>query len=104
MGINIEVDLWTKHSWMMDIEGKDKINIKMLREMGDWFKEHLYRTAEIIDKLQKNGWIMGECYGAIYHLSFYKDNIDTEKEAKIELKKLGINLKEVFIMELEDEE
>ena len=104
MNVSVEIGLWTKPSWMMDIEGKNKINVKELKEMGDWFKEHLDKISEIIDKLQKNGWEMGECYGAIYNLSFYKDEINTEKEAKTELKKLGINLKEVSIMEWEDEE
>ncbi len=104
MSISIEIDLWTKPSWMMDIEGKNKIDVKKLKEMGNWFKEYLSKISEIIDKLQKNGWEMAECYGAIYSLSFYKEEADTGKKAKAELKKLGISLKEVSVMEWEDEE
>ena len=101
--INVEIGLWTKPSWMVDIEGKSKIDVKMLKEMGDFFKEHLNKISDVINKLQKNDWIMSECYGAIYSLSFYKEGIETEKEAKREMKKLGINLKNIDIMEFEDE-
>lgn len=101
--IEIKIELWTKPSWMMDIEGKNKIDVKMLRRMGDHFKGHLDKISSIIDNLQKNGWIMSECYGAIYHLSFYKDGVETEKQIKEEMKNLGINVKDIDIEELEDE-
>jgi len=104
MSISIEVDLWTKPSWMMNIEGKNKINVKKLKEMSNWFKEYLSKISEIIDKLQKNNWGMVEGYGATYSLSFYKEEVNTEKNAKAELKKLGINSKDVSIFEWEDDE
>lgn len=104
MSVTVEIELWGKPSWMMDIEDKDKINIDDLKEMGNWFKEHLHKTAEIVDKLQKNGWLMCECCGPMYSAPFYKEGSNTEKKAKVELKKLGINQNEVSIMEWEDEE
>ena len=88
----------------MDIEDKDRMNVKELKVMGNWFKEHLHKTAEIVDKLQKNSWLMCECCGPMYSAPFYKDDIKTKKEAKADLKKIGINSDEVSIFEWEDEE
>ena len=104
MSVTVEINLWAKPNWMMNIEDKDRMNVKELKEMGDWFKEHLYNTAEIVDKLQKSKWKMCECCGPMYSAPFYKEGIDTKKEAKIELKKLRINPNEVSIFEFEDEE
>lgn len=86
----------------MNIEGKTKINPAILKKQGDYMKERLYNVAWIADKLQKNGWVMCEGYGAIYNLSFYNDSVKTIKQAKTELKKLGIKAKNVNIMKLED--
>jgi len=88
-----------KPEWM--ISSEKEINSEEFRKMGDWFKEHLGNISNMLDKLQKNGW---EIDMGLYDLFCYHDNINTEKEAKIELKKLGLNPKDFSIDEFEDEE
>jgi hypothetical protein len=86
---------------MLDIEGGSKINPKEVRDLGNWFGDHLYKTAEIISKLQKVGWENG---GGLYDLNYSKEGIKTAKEAKKELRSLGISFDSVNIDEFEDEE
>ena len=74
---------------------------KMLREKAVELKKRLERAAEIFEKLEANGWELTESYGAVYSLDFYK-NI-SEKQAKQELQKMGIDPEEVNIREIEEE-
>lgn len=98
--IEVIVHLFGKPAWEMKIEGQEKIFPSMLREKGVELKERLERAATILETLTKNGWSV---YGTLYDLNFSKD-VDTEEEAKEELKKLGIDPDEVSIIELEEEE
>jgi len=100
-GTEVSVWLFGKPSMEMEIEG-GKATPKMLREKGAELKERLERAAEILEKLDANGWELAEAYGAVYSLDFYKP-ISVE-EAKKELKSLGISLDEVHVRELEEEE
>lgn len=97
--INISIFLYGKPSWDMPIESEDNIEPRMFKKQGDYLKEHLYCVAEITKKLKSSDW---ECYGTLYSLEFSKDI--TKSEAKKELKKLKISLKEVHTKELEEEE
>jgi len=101
MVTEVSVLLFLKPSDEMEIEG-GKATPKMLREKAKELKERLERAAEILEKLKANGWKLSEAYGSVYTLDFYKDI--SEEEAKRELKKMGIDLKEVSIRELEEEE
>ena len=85
----------------MEIEG-GKATPKILREKAQELKESLKRAAEILEKLKANGQELSEAYGSIYTLDFYKDI--SEREAKRELKRMSIDLKEASIRELEEEE
>ena len=60
----------------------------------------MYNVAQIFEKLKSSGW---SCSLALYTLEFYNDNIKTGKQAKAELKRLGIT-EEINIIEFEDEE
>ena len=100
--INIDIGLYGKPSWDMDIEGKDYIEPKMIRKQGEFLKEHLHKVADMLEKLQSAGWIVAEGYGAIYSLQLYKET--TKVEAKKELKRLKINPKDIHIEEYAEEE
>lgn len=102
--INISIPLYGKPSWDMKIEGKNFLNPKILKEQGDYLKEHPYKIADILHKLQSSGWVLCECYGSIYSLDLYKKNIKTEEEAERELNKLGIKSDKIDIIEFENEE
>jgi len=97
----VSVLLFLKPSDEMKIEG-GKATPKMLREKAMELKERLERAAEIFEKLEANGWELTEAYGSIYSLDFYKDV--SEEEAKMELKRIGVDPEEVSIYELEEEE
>jgi len=99
--INVNVWLYRKPAWDMDIEGEEEIYPEMLKEQGNYLKKHLDKVADIVKKLKSAGW---DCHGTLYDLDFLNKTIKTEEEAKQELKRLGISLKEVSIMEFEDEE
>jgi ribosomal protein L9 len=101
MVTEVSILLFLKPSDEMEIEG-GKATPKMLREKAQELKERLERAAEILEKLKANGWELSEAYGSIYTLDFYKDI--SEKEARRELKRIGIDPKEVSIRELEEEE
>jgi hypothetical protein len=101
MTVEASVWLFGKPSDEMNIEG-GKATPKMLREKGAELKGRLERAAEILEKLDANGWSMAEVYGSVYSLDFYKD-VSLE-EAKRELKGLGIGPEEMSLRELEEEE
>lgn len=98
--INLSIWLYGKPSWDMDIEGEEDIDPERFIEQGDYLKEHLHNIAKIVKKLRSAGW---GCYGTLYSLEFCKNSIKTKKEAKEELKKLGVD-EEISMIEFEDEE
>ncbi len=98
--INISLHLYGKPEWDLPMDDEEIIDGSILREHGDYLKEHLHRVADIVEKLKKNGW---SCSGALYSLEFCKEGV-TKQGAMKELKKLGINNKAINIMNVEDEE
>ena len=98
----IEINLWLygKPSWNMEIEGKNFIEPALLKNHGVALKDHLERTAELLHILQKSGWKIAESYGAIYELTLYKNTnmIKAEKE----ILSLGIDPAELKIEQVED--
>ena len=97
--ISLSIILYGKPGWDLSIEGEDDIDPKIFKLQGDYLKEHLHKVTNITEKLQSSGW---SCYGTLYTLEFSKDISETE--AKKELKKLKINLKDINIEEYEEEE
>ena len=57
-----------------------------LRQLAKELEEGLERKADILQKLEKNGWKQS---GGLYSLSFFKDDISKEQAEK-ELRQLGI--------------
>ncbi len=97
--INISLYLYGKPEW--DLPTDDgSIDGDLLKAHGNKLKEHLHKVADIVEKLKKNGW---DYSLALYSLELYKEDI-TKQEVKKELKKLGISLKAINIMDFEDEE
>ena len=98
----IEAQLWLygKPSWDLEIEGKKHIEPAILKSHGAFLKDHLEKTADLLEKLQNAGWKVVESYGAIYAITLYKKiNMFNAKE---ELKKLGISLEEVNLEQAEE--
>ena len=96
----VSIHLFLKPSWEMDIEGIDYINPEILRRKGDELRERLHATAEIVDKLQSDGWPRVSGYAAIYDLEFVWGG-DSES-AERRLIELGIDPDEVGIQEVEE--
>lgn len=98
--INLSLHLYGKPEW--ELPGEDEaIDGDLLKAHGDDLREHLHKVADIVEKLKKNGW---DYELALYSLEFFKESIATKAEAKKELKRLKINLKQVNLEELEEEE
>lgn len=96
--INLSLHLYGKPEWELPSED-EAIDGDLLKAHGDDLREHLYKVADIVEKLKKNGW---NYELALYSLEFCKET--TKTEAKKELNKLKINLKDISLKEYEDEE
>jgi len=99
----IEISLWLygKPSWDLELEGKRQINPKLFKKHGEFLKDHLCSVAEILEKLQMNGWKLVESWGALYSLNLCKQTIKNKIELYEELNKLNINPEFVAIEEYE---
>ncbi len=98
------IDIWLfgKPEWEMDF---DKATPQDIKDLGENLKDRLIRIAEIVEKLENNGWHKG---AGLYNLYMHKD---IKKELIVDdLDKLGINENEVNIdnfgeeCELDEEE
>ncbi len=96
----VTIHLFLKPSWEMDIEGIDYIDPEILRRKGDELRERLHAAAEIVDKLQSDGWPMVSGHAAIYDLEFVWGG-DSES-AERRLIELGIDPDEVGIQDVEE--
>ena len=98
----IELNLWLygKPSWDMEIEGKKELDPALLRSHASFMKKHLESTAEIIEKLQQAGWKLAASYGAVYTLTFYKRTSKFQVER--ELATFDIDLKEIHFEQIDD--
>jgi len=96
----VSIHLFLKPSWEMDIEGVDYIDPKILRRKGDELRERLHAAAEVVDKLQSNGWLMMSGSGVIYDLEFVWEG--DRKSAEKRLIELGIAPDDVGIEEVEE--
>jgi hypothetical protein len=96
--VEFSLFLYYKPGPDMDIEGKENFEPKILREHGKYLKEGLEAIADQLEKLRKAGW---NYEGGLYDIHCYKDL--SLKEAKKELKELGIEVDEDNLMELEEE-
>ena len=94
--IHLSIWLYGKPEWDLFTEEDGFINGDLFRGQADYLKEHLYRVADVVEKLKKNGW---DCEGTLYTLELFKEDI-TINEAKKELRRLniseeGLNLEEI---------
>ena len=96
----VSIHLFLKPSWEMDIEGIDYIDPKILRRKGDELRKRLHAVAEIVEKLQSDGWSMIPGYGASCDLEFVWGG-DSES-AERRLIELGIEPDEVGIQDVEE--
>lgn len=97
---SVSIHLFLKPSWEMDIEGVDYIAPGMLKQKGDELRERLHAAAEIVDKLQSDGWPMVSGYGTMYDLEFVWEGDGGSAERR--LVELGIAPDEVGIQEMEE--
>jgi hypothetical protein len=97
----VSIHLFLKPSWEMDIEDIDYIDPEILRRKGDELRERLHAAAEIVGKLQRDGWPrICEQEAAIYDLEFIWGGGSEGAERR--LVELGIDPDEVGIQEVED--
>lgn len=92
------IDIWLfgKPEWEMDF---DKATPQDIKDLGKNLNDRLTRIAEVVEKLENNGWHKGS---GLYNLYMYK-NIKKELVGE-ELEKLGINEKEVNIDDFGEED
>jgi len=98
--IVVSIHLFLKPSWEMDIKDIDYIDPEILRRKGDELRERLHAAAEIVDKLQSDGWPRVFGHAAIYDLEFvWEGDGESAKERLVEL---SIDPDEVSIEEIEE--
>jgi hypothetical protein len=89
--IDVNIFLFGKPEWMMDLEKAKAKDFGVLgKDLCSWLK----RVGEIVEKLEKAGW---DRSAGLYDL-FYSKAL-SKKDAKKELRKLGISLREVSLRE-----
>ena len=101
--IHINRWLYGKPEWDMNLEdegNEGEIKTEIIKEQGDYLKEHLHKVADVAEKLQKKGWL--GC-STLYTLEFYKEKI-TKKQAEQELKQLKVDKNVISLDEFESEE
>ena len=96
----VSIHLFLKPSWEMDIEDIDYIDPEILRRKGDELRERLHAAAEIVDKLQSDGWPRISEHAAIYDLEFVWGGGSESAERR--LVELGIDPDEVSVEEVEE--
>jgi len=96
----VSIHLFLKPSWEMDIEDIDYIDPEILRRKGDELRERLHAAAEIVDKLQSDGWPRISEHAAIYDLEFVWGGGSESAERR--LVELGIDPDELGIEEVEE--
>ena len=67
--IHLSIWLYGKPEWDLFTEEDGFINGDLFRGQADYLKEHLYRVADVVEKLKKNGW---DCEGTLYTLELFK--------------------------------
>ena len=100
--IELSLYLWGKPSWVLPLEGKRSIDPALIRQRGMKIKAHLSRVASIVQKLQTQGWKMAECYGSVYHLSFYHPEVQTLDAAQEQMTRLRIRQEDIELIEVEE--
>jgi hypothetical protein len=96
----VSIHLFLNPSLEMDIKGVGYIAPGMLRQKGDELRERLYAAAEIVDKLQSDGWPMMPGSGVICDLEFVWEG--NSKSAEKRLIELGIDPADVSVEEVEN--
>lgn len=96
MTTEVCIHLFGKPEWEINTE---KASPNEIKNLGKDIAKRLEKAAKMMKILEKDGW---DRSGGLYDISFFKDI--SKKEAKIQLKKIGIGLKEICLMEFEDEE
>ncbi|MFQ6055008.1 MAG: hypothetical protein ACE5J3_03385 [Methanosarcinales archaeon] len=91
--VSASVFLFGKPEWEIDLE---KAKPDDLKALGENLKERLEKVAEVVEKMEQNGW---DRNGGLYDIHFYK-NIKANQAEK-ELEELGIK---EYVDILEDEE
>lgn len=91
------IDIWLfgKPEWEMNFDDATPQDIK---DLGENLRDRLCRIAEIVEKLENNGWHRDS---GLYNLYLHKD-IKKELVGE-ELEKLGIGEKEVLIEDFGEE-
>lgn len=97
--INLSIHLYGKPAWDLPIEGEEVTDGKMFKIWGEHLSKHLNQVSTIVETLVKAGW---GCYGTLYSLDFSNSKITNQKEAKKELKRLGIPMSTINIIEFEE--
>ena len=97
--IILKLYLHGRPDWHIPQVGNTRLNSTSLRMYADYLREHLYRVSFIVDKLQRNNWVLLESYGAMYYLEYCKFDVSVEETEK-ELNCLGIR-NQLIIEELD---
>ena len=98
--IEVNIPLFNFASIELPIAGEEIYDSDIFRYKGIELLERLHIAAEIVDILLQDGWFV---IGEIFNLCAYREDIQSIEEARSRLKKLGIDLKHLFITEIDEE-
>lgn len=96
--VEFSLMLYYKPGPDMGIEGKENFDPEILKKHGEFLKRDLAQIADWLKKLRKAGWSYS---GGLYDVICYKDI--SLKEAKKELRQLGIDINEDNLIDLKEE-
>ena len=99
--IEVNIPLFNIASMELPIAGEEITESDIFRYKGIELLERLHIVADIVDKLSEDGWFV---VGELFNLCAYREDIKSTEQAKSKLRKLGINLKSIFITEYDEEE
>lgn len=98
--IEVNIPLFNIASIELPIAGEEIIDSDIFRVKGIELLERLHIVADIVDILAQDAWFI---VGEVFNLCAYREDIKSVEEAKSRLRRLGINLSNVFITEYNEE-
>jgi hypothetical protein len=100
MGVTVSLPLFGHPG--RELEEVKRVRGQDLRKLGVSLGERLARAADILDRLEADGWVT---HLGAYDVLFTRPGVATQEEASKRIGALGVDVEQLLIIEdVEDEE